>query len=83
MGGKDCEMNVFENEEEARDYVENTYGFVVDNLKKLTEFNWVGAELPIAPFMVKRHGRFGYSKCISIAFMVKGDYTEAKLGFEE
>lgn len=29
-------MNVFENEEEARDYVENTYGFVVDNLKKLT-----------------------------------------------
>lgn len=76
-------MNVFENEKQAKDYVENTYGFIADNLRRLTEFSWVSAELPITPFMVKRCGRAGYSKCISITVLVKGNYTEAKLGFEE
>ena len=68
MGGKDCEMNVFDTQEEAQDYVENNYGFIFDNLKKLTEFNLVMVELPIMPFMVKRHGRQGYSKCVAITF---------------
>ena len=76
-------MNVFDSEEQAKDYVENTYGFIADNLKRLTEFRWVEAELPISPFMVKRNGRVGYSKCISITVLVKGNYTEARLGFED
>lgn len=76
-------MNVFENEKQAKDYVGNTYGFIADNLRRLTEFSWVSAELPITPFMVKRCGRVGYSKCISMTVLVKGNYTEVKLGFEE
>lgn len=28
-------MNVFENEKQAKDYVENTYGFIADNLRRL------------------------------------------------
>lgn len=76
-------MNVFENEKQAKDYVENTYGFIADNLRRLTEFSWVRAELPITPFMVHRCGRVGYSKCTSITVLVKGNYTEARLGFEE
>lgn len=83
MGGKGWKMNVFENEHQAIDYVENTYGPIVDNLRRLTEFSWVSAELPITPFMVKRCGRDDYSKCLSITVLVKGIYTEAKLGFEE
>lgn len=31
MGGKDWKMNVFDTEKEAREYVENTYGFIGDN----------------------------------------------------
>lgn len=76
-------MNVFDTEKEAREYVENTYGFIAVNLKRLTDFRWIQGELPITPFMVKRCGRVGYSKCISITVLVKGDYTETKLGFEE
>lgn len=76
-------MKVFENEEQAKDYVENAYGFIAGNLRRLTEFRWVGAELPITPFMVKRRGRVDYSKCTSITVLVMGNYTEARLGFEE
>ena len=76
-------MNVFEDENQAKDYVENTYGFITDNLRRLTEFSWVSAELPITPFMVHRCGRVGYSKCTSITFLIKGSYTEVRLGFEE
>lgn len=83
MGGKDWKMNVFDTEKEAREYVENTYGFIADNLKRLTEFSWIQGELPITPFMVKRSGKAGYLKCISITVLVKGNYTEARLGFDE
>lgn len=47
-------MNVFENEKQAKDHVGNTYGFIADNLRRLTEFKWVSAELLITPFMVKK-----------------------------
>ena len=85
MGGKDWKMNVFDSENEAREYVENTYGFIADNLRRLTEFSYIQVELPITPFMVKRCGRVGYSMCISISIrvLVKGNYTEVRLGFEE
>ena len=83
MGGKDWQMNVFENEKQANDYVENTYGFIADNLRRLTEFRWVSVELPITPFMVKQCGRVGYSMCTSITVLVKGNYTEVRLGIEE
>lgn len=49
-------MNVFENEKEAREYVENTYGFVVEQLKRLSMFESICAELKITPFMVHRWG---------------------------
>lgn len=76
-------MNVFENEKEAREYVENTYGFIVDELKRLSMFESIAAELKITPFMVHRCGRVGYSKCIAVKFLVKHEYGEARLGFEE
>lgn len=76
-------MNVFENEKEAREYVENTYGFMVEELRRLSMFETIAAELKITPFMVHRSGRVGYSKCIAVSFFVKRDYFEARLGFEE
>ena len=76
-------MNVFENEKQAKEYVENTYGFIADNLRRLTEFSCVSVEVPITPFMVKRCGRVGYSMCTSITVLVKGNYTETRLVFEE
>lgn len=56
MGGKDWKMNVFENEKKAQEYVENTYGFIVEQLKRLSMFESIAAELKITPFMVHRWG---------------------------
>lgn len=63
-------MNVFESEKEAREYVENTYWFVYENLKRLSMFKAIAAELEITPIMVHRCGRVGYSKCISALFYI-------------
>lgn len=76
-------MNVFGNEKQPKDCVGNAYGSIVGDLRRSTEFSWVSAELPITPFMVKRCGRAGYSKCMRITVLVKGNYAEAMLGFEE
>ena len=76
-------MNVFANEKEAREYVENTYGFVVEELKRLSMFESLSAELKITPFMVHRYRREGYSKCVSVMFLIEHNYVEVRLGFEE
>lgn len=46
-------------------------------------FESISAELKIKPFMVHRYRRVGYSKCVSVMFLIEHDYVEVRLGFEE